>query len=155
MGSVWYCCSCKFGPFDPSLYLACINCNKPRCGACDVEPTKVADSHSSHTHSHSCHETSPYPAAITMHSSARRPSFGSQPMSIGSTDLPGVSPIGRLGLGLAGPLSSFGGYQPTRTVGATYMYICCSCGDGPKVYNTQPACINCEHVACSSCDYVK
>ncbi|KAL5359390.1 hypothetical protein BJX96DRAFT_174308 [Aspergillus floccosus] len=37
----------------------------------------------------------------------------------------------------------------------TYMYICCQCHDGPKVYNVQPQCVNCHHSACSNCTYVK
>ncbi|KAF7167458.1 hypothetical protein CNMCM6106_003018 [Aspergillus hiratsukae] len=37
----------------------------------------------------------------------------------------------------------------------TYMYICCQCGDGPKVYNVQPRCIECQHIVCSGCKPVK
>ncbi|KAL4896093.1 hypothetical protein BDV59DRAFT_199305 [Aspergillus ambiguus] len=37
----------------------------------------------------------------------------------------------------------------------TYMYICCQCQDGPKVYNVQPQCVSCNHVVCSNCTYVK
>ncbi|KAF4214391.1 hypothetical protein CNMCM8980_009210 [Aspergillus fumigatiaffinis] len=37
----------------------------------------------------------------------------------------------------------------------TYMYICCNCGDGPKVYNVQPRCTECNHIVCSSCKPVK
>ncbi|CAI7626003.1 Zinc finger, RanBP2-type [Penicillium expansum] len=32
-----------------------------------------------------------------------------------------------------------------------YMYICCQCGDGPKLYNMQPTCYVCSHQACSNC----
>ncbi|GFF34006.1 hypothetical protein IFM61606_00491 [Aspergillus udagawae] len=37
----------------------------------------------------------------------------------------------------------------------TYMYICCQCGDGPNVYNAQPRCTHCDHIACSDCKPVK
>ncbi|OQD67779.1 hypothetical protein PENPOL_c003G04356 [Penicillium polonicum] len=33
----------------------------------------------------------------------------------------------------------------------SYLYICCGCGDGPKVYNLQPICITCSHQACANC----
>ncbi|KAL4925782.1 uncharacterized protein BDV17DRAFT_271400 [Aspergillus undulatus] len=35
------------------------------------------------------------------------------------------------------------------------MWVCCKCGDGPKVYKSQPACVMCHHVACSCCTEVK
>ncbi|CAI7567912.1 unnamed protein product [Penicillium discolor] len=34
----------------------------------------------------------------------------------------------------------------------TYLYICCGCGDGPKVYNHQPICVPCNHQACGNCE---
>lgn len=35
-------------------------------------------------------------------------------------------------------------------------YICCKCGDGPKVYyDHQPLCINCNHVVCENCESVR
>ncbi|KAF9894579.1 hypothetical protein FE257_006465 [Aspergillus nanangensis] len=37
----------------------------------------------------------------------------------------------------------------------TYMYICCVCHDGPKIYNNQPRCVVCSHDACSNCQHVK
>ncbi|RMJ27361.1 hypothetical protein PHISP_01741 [Aspergillus sp. HF37] len=50
--------------------------------------------------------------------------------------------------------------SPCRGYGAqvyerTYMYFCCSCNDGPKTYNMQPVCVNCQHKACKYCNYVK
>ncbi|KAL3478262.1 hypothetical protein BJX99DRAFT_224549 [Aspergillus californicus] len=35
------------------------------------------------------------------------------------------------------------------------MWICCQCGDGPKVYTRQSACIECHHYSCASCTLVK
>ncbi|EFW16276.1 hypothetical protein CPSG_07326 [Coccidioides posadasii str. Silveira] len=37
----------------------------------------------------------------------------------------------------------------------TYLYVCCGCGDGPKVYQLEPRCVNCSHDACPYCRYVK
>ncbi|KAK6831885.1 hypothetical protein RU639_002752 [Aspergillus parasiticus] len=36
-----------------------------------------------------------------------------------------------------------------------YLYICCNCQDGPKLYNIQPRCVMCQHVVCSDCQHVK
>jgi hypothetical protein len=33
----WYCCGCKFGPFNPDLYDSCINCGKSLCSTCPYE----------------------------------------------------------------------------------------------------------------------
>ncbi|RAL06067.1 uncharacterized protein BO80DRAFT_420377 [Aspergillus ibericus CBS 121593] len=32
-----------------------------------------------------------------------------------------------------------------------YLYYCCQCGDGPKLWENQPWCILCRHRACSGC----
>ncbi|KAL4804114.1 hypothetical protein BDV18DRAFT_35704 [Aspergillus unguis] len=34
----------------------------------------------------------------------------------------------------------------------TEMWICCQCGDGPKVYKYQPRCVTCNHFACGGID---
>ncbi|KAE8156544.1 hypothetical protein BDV40DRAFT_280868 [Aspergillus tamarii] len=36
-----------------------------------------------------------------------------------------------------------------------YLYICCQCQDGPKLYTNQPQCVMCSHVVCSGCRPVK
>ncbi|KAJ5238859.1 hypothetical protein N7468_003478 [Penicillium chermesinum] len=158
MPTVWFCCKCQFGPHNVQLYVSCISCGAERCSRCATEDTKTFDSLSTHSHSHpgSCHESSPYPAAVSIHT-VRRPSFDSEPMSPTSfTDLPGVRPIGRVGLGLAAPLPTSGSSQHSQQVYShTYMYICCNCNDGPKVYNVQPVCVVCHHQACSACTHVK
>ncbi|KAL5334358.1 hypothetical protein BJX70DRAFT_402652 [Aspergillus crustosus] len=35
------------------------------------------------------------------------------------------------------------------------MWICCGCGDGPKVHSHQSTCVVCHHDVCSSCTEVK
>ncbi|KAE8386330.1 hypothetical protein BDV23DRAFT_163407 [Aspergillus alliaceus] len=37
----------------------------------------------------------------------------------------------------------------------SYLYICCKCHDGPKLYTYQPKCVMCSHTVCSDCQYVK
>ncbi|KAL2809558.1 hypothetical protein BJX63DRAFT_435031 [Aspergillus granulosus] len=49
-------------------------------------------------------------------------------------------------------LSSYG-HMSIRTHAS--MYICCQCGDGPKLYVNQAACCECHHVACDGCTLVK
>ena len=31
------------------------------------------------------------------------------------------------------------------------MYVCCKCGDGPKLFANQPSCVNCGHIVCEYC----
>ncbi|KAL2868503.1 uncharacterized protein BJX67DRAFT_42258 [Aspergillus lucknowensis] len=37
----------------------------------------------------------------------------------------------------------------------TTLWICCGCGDGPKVYHHQTVCVICQHVSCPDCTLVK
>ncbi|KAJ5182783.1 hypothetical protein N7492_000399 [Penicillium capsulatum] len=148
MASLWYCCGCKFGPHNSALYDACINCGAHRCDECVDE--KVANRLSSHAHSDCNHTVSPYPSAVAVSSSSISLSTRTMPPSA-VTDLPQIRPLSRHRPGAPG-LSFEAG---THVYGATYMYICCRCDDGPKVYNVQPQCVICHHEACSSCTYVK
>ncbi|KAJ5948809.1 hypothetical protein N7454_002116 [Penicillium verhagenii] len=153
MAELWYCCHCAFGPHNSSLYVACISCNRPRCSRCKAE--KAVDSLHAHGHSHSnyhSHETSPYPSAVNM-STTYSSSFGSNSMLPAGTDLPQIRSL-RPGLA-TGPQPFPFGESRVTTRGPTYMYICCGCGDGPKVYNVQPRCTECQHSACGGCTYVK
>lgn len=36
-------------------------------------------------------------------------------------------------------------------MGFAYVYFCCQCMDGPKVYNVQPQCLLCNHISCANC----
>lgn len=152
MSSLWYCCGCNFGPHNSALYDACINCGTMRCHMCVHE--KVANRLSSHAHSHSHsdggHTTSPYPSAVTV--SASPVSLGPRTMHpSGVADLPQIRPLSRQSP--AAPALTFGG--GLQVYSQTYMYVCCKCQDGPKVYNVQPQCVICHHEACSACIYVK
>ncbi|KAL2852149.1 hypothetical protein BJX68DRAFT_59805 [Aspergillus pseudodeflectus] len=50
-------------------------------------------------------------------------------------------------------------YDNGSTRGHNYssseMYICCRCGDGPKVWAHQPTCVMCNHTSCDDCTRVK
>ncbi|KAL4877512.1 hypothetical protein BJY04DRAFT_222067 [Aspergillus karnatakaensis] len=35
------------------------------------------------------------------------------------------------------------------------MWICCNCGDGPKLHSVQSTCVQCHHDICGSCTEVK
>ncbi|KAL4788674.1 hypothetical protein BJX76DRAFT_315386 [Aspergillus varians] len=35
------------------------------------------------------------------------------------------------------------------------MWICCQCGDGPKLLPNQSQCVECHHSVCSSCSSAK
>ncbi|KAE8352803.1 hypothetical protein BDV28DRAFT_120302 [Aspergillus coremiiformis] len=37
----------------------------------------------------------------------------------------------------------------------SYLYICCKCKDGPKLFTLQPQCVMCSHTVCTHCHYVK
>ncbi|CDM29310.1 hypothetical protein DTO013E5_5995 [Penicillium roqueforti] len=148
MGFLWYCCDCKFGPHDSALYMACIECGKPRCSRCICD--KVSNNMSVHSHSHDCNPVSAYPTAVTVHS-PRTPTLKTTAMPIVVPDLPGLRPLRRADYTDLSTTPLPG----TRYNSATYMYICCGCGDGPKVYNHQPQCVQCSHIACSECKRIK
>ncbi|EEH21675.2 hypothetical protein PABG_03891 [Paracoccidioides brasiliensis Pb03] len=38
---------------------------------------------------------------------------------------------------------------------STDLYICCICGDGPKVFQNQGRCVNCDHDVCGYCARIK
>ncbi|KAJ6072316.1 hypothetical protein N7467_010401 [Penicillium canescens] len=158
MASLWYCCGCNFGPHNSSLYDACIQCGTRRCARCTDEKISLSmnmdlntSSHShSHSHSHSCDPTSPYPAAVPMNS-PRTTALVTKAMLPQVPELPRVRTLLSADYTDMSPASLAG----VRLHGETYMYICCQCNDGPKIYNHQPKCINCNHTACSYCTYVK
>lgn len=148
MPILWYCCGCRFGPHNAALYDACINCGSKRCGLCTDE--KVAR-HANETYQDS-YETSPYPSVITLDTNHTLSLDAIKVPSTKSTDIESPETVfsrpqhsttlpSRLGI--------------SQSYSQTYMYICCKCQDGPKVYNVQPVCVVCNHEACYCCTYVK
>ncbi|KAJ5134182.1 hypothetical protein N7448_000796 [Penicillium atrosanguineum] len=146
MASLWYCCDCSFGPHNAALYDSCVNCQRRRCVECVEE--KAADGLNTHNHAH-CHESSPYPSVASFN--PVRPMSHKTMPAIPTPDLPGVRPLYRAAPALLA--TSLG--ATTNYYTETYMYICCNCNDGPKVFNVQPVCVVCNHVACDSCTNVK
>ncbi|KAJ5689507.1 hypothetical protein N7462_003899 [Penicillium macrosclerotiorum] len=155
--TVWYCCECNFGPHNSDLYDACISCGREHCYRCVEE--KVIGSNYAHSHSnaHASHGTSAYPSAVAGHTAGMLSLEATpeaitpvKPMSLG-TDLASIRNLSRPKQ--ATSASPFNG--PVPVYGHTYMYICCRCNDGPKVFEVQPKCIVCDHQACGTCTHIK
>ncbi|KAJ5958473.1 uncharacterized protein N7479_005623 [Penicillium vulpinum] len=148
MAFLWYCCGCNFGPYNSALYDSCIECGRARCAGCVAQ--KASDNMDLHSHSDNFNPISAYPTAVSM-DLPRTPTLKTTAMSIVVPELAGLGPL---------PRADFTGISPaslpgTRQNSGTYMYICCSCNDGPKIHNHQPQCVICDHMACSNCTYVK
>lgn len=145
MASLWYCCGCNFGPHNSALYDACINCGSRRCRQCVDEKVSMRLNTNSD-------ETSPYPSVVALDTAHTLSLDTQKGLSIMTADaeLPEIRPLSRQGH--AALPSRLGGSQ---LYSQTYMYVCCQCRDGPKVYNVQPVCVVCNHKACSCCTYVK
>ncbi|PYH48943.1 uncharacterized protein BP01DRAFT_116753 [Aspergillus saccharolyticus JOP 1030-1] len=151
MPGFWTCCTCLHGLHQIDVHTECLQCGEARCPNCPI------DSRDADMSLHSCHEISPYPAT-TAHSVCSHslevvrhmPPITESRSSI-LQPLPVFDDVRRPRLQeLAGhPLQNF--QMQTRG----NLYFCCRCGDGPKVYENQPKCINCEHVVCSNCVPVK
>lgn len=140
MSSSWYCCDCQFGPHDFGLHSTCFQCGTMRCDDCSIETSSFDDT------THCCsHELPAYPSVTNSQISHGTPvtQLGAMPptMSLTTTFNPGLSLFQGSGSTTSGIM----------THGATYMYFCCQCNDGPKVYNVQPQCVMCNHIACASC----
>lgn len=156
MTTLWFCCGCNFGPFNADLYDSCINCGKLACPSCTHEKVSMTDTnYNSHNHNHSahgCHDPSPYPSAVGINT-AHSLSLGTKTLSpTGLGDLHNIRSLSqRMPAAMASPFPAGAAQCYTETA----MYVCCQCGDGPKVYDHQPRCIICQHEACGDCQHVK
>ncbi|KAJ5619352.1 hypothetical protein N7510_003336 [Penicillium lagena] len=155
MSSVWYCCECSFGPHNGDLYDSCISCGRTRCSLCDEEKISrrmLAASHSLP------HLPSPYAVAAASLDGSQTFCYKSKATPSYTElleDEPRLRPLERDSL-ITHPASSTAiPVHGMQSCSDTYMYICCQCDDGPKVYNHQPQCVVCDHDACSLCYYVK
>lgn len=121
----WVCCRCGFGPMIIDSCSSCLNCQHP--GA--KSPCCVQTSLSLHN------PTSIIPST----SSYRRPSINdfTEPHTLPSVVMPIFN------------------YNPSLRQRGTSLYLCCGCGDGPKVYEHHCRCIVCQHDACDACTYIK
>ncbi|KAJ5104938.1 hypothetical protein NUU61_002285 [Penicillium alfredii] len=155
MPSLWYCCECSFGPHNSALYDACIQCGNTRCTRCLEEKISLK---MNMNNTPCCHTTSPYPAIAALDPSRPvSPSSSPRPLlPLPSTmDLTALPHVRSSLLHEDQTRFSPASVGPTHLYSQTYMYICCKCNDGPKVYNHQPRCVVCSHEACGGCTYVK
>lgn len=146
MATLWYCCGCKFGPHNSALYDACIQCSKQRCPSC------VDEKVSQRMVSHDCHTVSPYPGVASLDTPRVAPlETRPTPIVSGLAELPRPRSPFHASISNLSP-EALGTMQ---FYGETYMYICCQCRDGPKIWNNQPKCVMCGHIACDECEHIK
>ncbi|KAK1138782.1 hypothetical protein N8T08_001783 [Aspergillus melleus] len=148
MSSHWNCESCNYGPHSVELHKSCMRCGSPRTS------TMSEETHSHHG-LHMCSAMSPYPTPVQSHGLSSSPLKGSSPVIMHGSSLRQPSLFG--GEVIDRPTSNLANYgiEGVKTYNQTYMYICCQCNDGPKIYNVQPRCVMCQHVVCSYCQHVK
>ncbi|EPS34830.1 hypothetical protein PDE_09794 [Penicillium oxalicum 114-2] len=152
MASMWYCCGCNFGPLDAELHDSCTNCDQTLCSRCPREES--SNTYPSH-HAGPRQEMSAYPGALSMSNTVSR-KCSTPPLTrvVAGTGLGELHNIRSLSQRIPDTSCQF--FQGVAQCSTqTYMYICCKCGDGPKVYNHQPKCVICNHAACGSCQNVK
>lgn len=128
----WVCCKCGFGPMLIDNYPSCLNCQHrgAREACC--------------THAALGMEAAYVDEAFSCSSSPRTI------LSVGD-ELVQQSPIENL----YSPAEQMMNSSPMVRGRATDLYICCSCGDGPKVYQHHARCVMCNHDACRYCTHVK
>jgi hypothetical protein len=136
--AIWFCCHCHFGPYTKEIYVMCIKCDH-RLDHCCMGATSDSDQQmenpiSAHPKpptscSHSHHDDTPL---IISQASSSSHHLHPPPLSL---------------------------QKPTANAAVhrnnSELYMCCGCGDGPKVWTIQPQCIICDHIACGSCIPVK
>lgn len=160
---VWYCCSCGFGPCNESIDYFCPNCQARRCHNCTA--SKISNRYNYGLTGEA--ESNPYPKAFTpagFNTKACNINPPSQPFSLPQQHLeraplalmPTQSPPTCLATGhqhsangpSIGDIFQHGGLSKKSP---SSYYYCCQCHDGPKLYDLQPVCINCDHRICRSC----
>lgn len=138
----WNCCDCQSGPHNLDLH-SCLDCGSMRCDDCPIQPTPSVNNNQTAT-MHSCsHELPAFPSAPSQNCHATM----SSPLRSSS---PGIN-FSTLDYGLSLPQGAGAPVPGAKKHDTTYMYLCCKCRDGPKVYNVQPQCIICEHISCPEC----
>ncbi|KAL1958708.1 hypothetical protein VTO42DRAFT_4051 [Malbranchea cinnamomea] len=129
----WVCCKCGFGPMLIENYPACLNCQhrgaKSSCcthASLGMEAARVE--------------------RVSCYSPTRNSVLRGSPEALEHDAIANVysSPVSHI---MDSPYPIRG--RPTD------LYICCSCGDGPKVYQHHARCVMCNHDACQYCTHVK
>ncbi|RWQ96065.1 hypothetical protein C8Q69DRAFT_230260 [Paecilomyces variotii] len=163
--ATWYCCKCSFGPHNMALHTACISCGHPACEHCTYEDAD-ADITLRGSEPISPYPCGPIPSSPEMPQDGVHLSNSEMALSIPSAPMPvqSLSAVGpnfsRIQHGsftreLSTALIGSPGMSRTDAPVDGYLYICCQCGDGPKVYDVQPRCVTCNHSACSRCTHVR
>ncbi|PYI19496.1 hypothetical protein BO86DRAFT_208706 [Aspergillus japonicus CBS 114.51] len=153
MPGFWTCCTCLHGLHQIDLHTECLQCGHQRCPSCPV------DNRDADMSLHSCHEMSPYPSApahsVCAHS-LDAPRHRHVPSMMDCRN-PIPQPLTVFGDVRRPCLQDVAGQRLPEDRAQTRgnLYFCCQCGDGPKLYQNQPRCVMCQHVACSNCTPVK
>ncbi|KAL1970995.1 hypothetical protein VTN77DRAFT_2829 [Rasamsonia byssochlamydoides] len=157
---VWYCCQCHYGPQNILIDAACTACQRPRCTTCPVQMAYPKNSFGGDDEG-----TSPYPGVPTIifDPTVEDTTFSPSDRGLSLAAAPASQSLALRRPSLAAcqdmrhmPQAG-AGFQRRHRGGIvtcspkTYMYICCQCHDGPKVYNHQVVCVICHHVACDDC----
>lgn len=151
MPEIWYCCRCSYGPHIKSLYDYCVSCGELRCSYCPIE--KAYDNASPNVL-----DALPYPHTTMPSKRITKPdNFGKMTakapcVAASSYQLcqltPNVQNVCRSRAAIASSLL----HGNTQHV---YLWVCHVCGDGPKVWDNEQRCVNCDHNACSECQMLK
>lgn len=136
----WICCQCNFGPMLICNYPSCLRCQHIHAteGCCTYITEN--DSTSDYEGVSTYQPVNDAPSSVSM-KTLSAPKFDS------TRRVPFSSP-NMMGRQTAAPAAR------TRYA-RTDLYICCQCGDGPKVYQNQSRCVACDHDVCPKCIPVK
>jgi len=148
------CCACFGGPFLNVMYGKCIYCEHILCVYCEdihIPPTKTRSVRACGTSSTGKVRSRRARNSVTRNQFAF---FHSSISTIGLTHDPRheTNPDN---LGPHAPrfinTSLETGHIPAASDGES-IWTCCVCGEGGALVNTTPACLNCHHPRCYSCD---
>lgn len=159
---VWYCCACGFGPCNNSLDSSCPSCHVDRCYNCRT--AKISNRYNCGLPGDA--EASLFHKAYT-YAGPNADAYNISPPSAPFN--PPQQHLERASLALTpnqrpptcfhtgnhhsaenpsiGEIFKHGGLINSSPI----TWYCCQCNDGPKLYDIQVSCINCDHVICSFC----
>lgn len=163
--TVWYCCQCGFGPCNDSIDYFCPNCQVKRCYGCETSRISNRCNYGLPGEA----EVNPIPevfAAAGFNTNTYNKDASLRPFNIPQKHHEKISedslrppqgPPTCLGAGdqhstgspSISDIFQHGGLTKNRP---SSYYYCCQCRDGPKLYDLQPVCINCDHKICRYCE---
>jgi len=173
----WYCCSCGHGPYNPAIFVKCINgdCTHTHCTNCPLEYVQPRggsvqseghdDDHPSPSESGNFQSNS----AICKSSTSQRHSFAPQESSacevaFGATSLspefeeqPSMSDADGHSRDVTSHLQPVPPpeYSPdapsSQLVDGEALWNCCRCLGGGYTFAVNLHCPNCTHYRCTAC----